>query len=212
MEKAWLDAGAAKIMTPQTGKSIVQAFADGTCQFAFTSVADHSTILKTHADSVHWGLTMLPTWEAGKRNNSAIGGASVWIMAGKSKEEYAGVAEFVKYITNAETGVSYIAHNTGYIPVTKTAFKKLTDDGFYKDPAYAGREVAIASLQASEVTPISRGVRLGNYTAIRAAYQAELQSALNGQKDVQAALDDAAKASNEILRRYEQTFKGKQLP
>ncbi len=212
MEKSWLDAGAAKIMTQQTGKTIVQAFADGTCQFMFTSVADHSTVTSTHADSVHWGVTMLPTWEAGKRNNSAIGGASIWIMDGKSKEEYAGVAEFVKYITAVDTGVNYIAKNTGYIPVTKSAFKALEDAGFYKDPKYAGREVAIASLEASAVTPLSRGVRLGNYTAIRAAFSSELQSAFNGQKDMQTAMDDAVKAGNEILARYAQTFKGKQLP
>lgn len=212
LEKSWIDAGAAKVMTQQTGKTNVQALADGSCQFAFTSIADHSTITKTHADTVKWGVAMLPTWEAGKRNNSAVGGASVWIMAGKSADEYAGVAEFIKYITAVDTGVNYIAKNTGYIPVKQSAFKALTDAGFYKDPNFAGREVAIASLQASPVTPLSRGVRLGNYTAIRAAFSSELQSVFNGQKDVQAALDDAVKSGNDILRRYEQTFKGQQLP
>ncbi len=212
LERSWVDNGYAKIMTQQTGKSIVESFADGTCQFIYTSVGDHSTITQTHKDSVHWGDAFLPVFAGTKRLNSAIGGASVWIMAGKSHETYEAVAAFVKYITDSETGVNYIAHNTGYIPVTKSAFKILSDQGFYKDPKYAGREVAFASLTASEVTPLSRGVRLGNYTAIRSAFQSEFQSILNGQKDVQAGLDDAVKAGNEILRRYEQTFKGKELP
>ncbi len=64
----------------------------------------------------------------------------------------------------------------------------------------------------SAVTPLSRGVRLGNYTAIRSAFSSELQSIFNGQKDAQTGMDDAVKAGNDILRRYEQTFKGKQLP
>lgn len=212
LEKSWLDNGYAKIMTQQTGKTIVDAFADGTCQFMYTSVADHSNVLKTQKESVHWGVAPLPVYKGTKRLNSAVGGASLWIMEGKSKATYEAVAAFVKYLTNPETGVNYIAHNTGYIPVTKTAFKLLTEQGFYKNPAYAGREVAIASLEASPVTPLSRGVRLGNYTAIRSAFSSELQSIFNGQKDAQAGMDDAVKAGNEILRRYEQTFKGKQLP
>ncbi|MGY2049435.1 extracellular solute-binding protein [Methylobacterium sp. JK268] len=212
LEKAWLDSGAATIMTRQTGKGIVEAFADGTCQVMITSVADHSTVTKTQKEGLRWGTAPIPVFAGTQRLNSAIGGASLWVMAGKPKETYEAVAAFLRYVTDPETGVNYIARNTGYIPVTRTAFKLLEEQGFYKDPAHAGREVAIASLTASAVTPLSRGVRLGNYTAIRAAFQSELQAILTGRKEVQAGFDDAVKAGNEILRRYEQTFKGKTLP
>jgi sn-glycerol 3-phosphate transport system substrate-binding protein len=39
-----------------------------------------------------------------------------------------------------------------------------------------------------------------------------LEAAFTGKKDMQTALNDAADRSNQILRRFEQTFKGKQLP
>ncbi|MDE2383848.1 MAG: extracellular solute-binding protein, partial [Alphaproteobacteria bacterium] len=126
LAKSWLDNGYAKIQTAQTGKDKVKAFADGSCQFMYTSVGDHATVTNTHADSVHWGVAPLPVFKDSGRVNSAIGGASVWVMAGKSPEEYAGAAEFIKYITAYETGVKYIAANTGYIPVTKSGFKKLS--------------------------------------------------------------------------------------
>ena len=85
-------------------------------------------------------------------------------------------------------------------------------EGFYKDPKHAGREVAIASLTASEVTPLTRGIRLGNFTSIRAEIRAELEAAFTGQKDMQAALDDAVARGNEILRRYEQTYRAPPCP
>jgi len=39
-----------------------------------------------------------------------------------------------------------------------------------------------------------------------------MEAAFAGQKDMQVAIDDAVTAGNEILRRYEQTFQGAQLP
>jgi sn-glycerol 3-phosphate transport system substrate-binding protein len=98
------------------------------------------------------------------------------------------------------------------IPRGNSAFKFMTDAGFYKDPKYAGRELAIESLTATPPSPNSRGIRLGNFTQIRAEVRAELEAAFTGKKDMQVALDDAATRGNAILRRFEQTFKGKQLP
>jgi len=74
------------------------------------------------------------------------------------------------------------------------------------------RDIAITSLTASEVTPLSRGIRLGNFTSIRTEIRAELEAAFTNQKDMQSALDAAVDRSNQILRRYEQTYKGAALP
>ncbi len=68
------------------------------------------------------------------------------------------------------------------------------------------------SLTFTPPTPISRGIRLGNFTQIRAEIRSELEAAFTGKKDVQAALDEAVSRSNGILRRFEQTFRGKTLP
>ncbi len=212
MQKSWLDAGYAKIQTTQVGKNLVQAFADGSCASTITSIANHGTIKTTQVPDLKWDVAMIPVIDAAKRKNSLVGGASLWVMEGKSKEEYEAAAAFLKHITASDTGEKFMVSNTGYIPVTTKGFELLTQDGFYKDPSKAGREVAIASLTASEVGPNSRGIRLGNYTSVRAALRSELEAAFTGQKDMKVAIDDAVKAGNDILRRYEQTYKGAALP
>jgi sn-glycerol 3-phosphate transport system substrate-binding protein len=209
--KAWTDAGYAQIHTEQTGKKIEQAFADGTCASTFTSIANFKTFKKT-ATGFNWGVAMMPVLDGVTRKNTLVGGASLWVMAGKSKEEYEAAAAYLKYVTDPETGQKFIVDNTGYIPVRADGLELLNKEGFYQNPDNAGREVAIASLTASNGTPVTRGVRLGNFTSIRKALRSELEAAFSGKKDMQVAIDDAVKAGNDILRRYEQTFKGSQLP
>lgn len=210
--KAWLDAGYAKIQTSQVGKNLIQSFADGSCASTTSSIANHGTVKNTQIPSLNWDVAMLPALDAAKRTNSLVGGASLWVMAGKSEAEYEAAAAFLKYATAPDTGEKFIAENTGYIPVTVKGFDLLKAEGFYDNPKYAGREIAIASLTASEVTPLSRGIRLGNFTSIRSEIRAELEAAFTGQKDIQTALDEAVARSNQILRRYEQTYKGAALP
>ncbi len=210
--KAWLDAGYSKIQTTQVGKTLVQAFADGSCASTITSIANHGTIKTTQVPNLNWDVTMIPVNDPAQRKNSLIGGASLWVMEGKSKEEYEAAAAYIKYIADSTTGEKFMVNNTGYIPVTTKGFELLTAEGFYKDPSKAGREVAIASLTASEVGPNSRGIRLGNFTSVRAALRSELEAAFTGKKEMQVAIDDAVKAGNDILRRYEQTYKGVALP
>lgn len=210
--KDWMDAGYAKIQTSQVGKNLAQAFADGSCAATTMSIANHGTVKNTQVEGLNWDVAMLPVVEADKRTNSLVGGASLWIMEGKSDDEYEAAAAFIKYVTAPDTGEKFMVENTGYIPVTTAGFELLKAEGFYDQEFYKGREVAIESLTASEVTPLSRGIRLGNFTSIRAEIRAELEAAFTGQKDIQTALNDAADRSNQILRRYEQTYRGADLP
>jgi sn-glycerol 3-phosphate transport system substrate-binding protein len=209
--KAWADAGYSELHTEQTGKDIDQAFADGTCASIFESIADFKSFKKT-ATGFNWGVAMLPVVDGATRKNTLVGGASLWVMAGKSEPEYEAAAAFLKYVTAPDTGQKYIVDNTGYIPVRADGLDLLNKEGFYQKPENAGRELAIASLTASNGTPVTRGIRLGNYTSIRKELRSELESAFSGQKDMQVAIDDAVTAGNDILRRYEQTFKGAHLP
>lgn len=205
------DDGIARIQTAQTGKTNVQAFADGSCASIQTSVANHGVVGSTAKPGMNWGVAMLPVYKDFKRHNSLVGGASLWVMQGKSKQEYEAAAAFFKFLMQP-TEAQWYSTVTGYIPVTKSGFDFMTKNNFYQDPKYAGRETAIASLTFTPPTEHSRGVRLGNFTQIRAEIRAELEAIFTGKKDVQTALDDAATRSNQILRRFEQTFKGKTLP
>lgn len=209
--RRWLDEGLIRIQTAQTGKTLVQAFADGSCAVTMSSIANHGVVGATQTEGLDWSVAMLPVYEAYQRHNSLVGGASLWVMQGKSRGEYEAAAAFLDWIaTPAE--VKWMPTVTGYIPITTPAFQQMTEEGFYRQPRYAGREIAIASLTFTPPTPVTRGIRLGNFTSIRSELQSELQAAFTGQKTVQQALDDAVARGNQILRRFEQTMRGRELP
>jgi sn-glycerol 3-phosphate transport system substrate-binding protein len=209
--RRWLDEGLMRIQTAQTGKTIVQAFADSSCALAITSIANHGVVSATQSEGMQWGVAMLPVYEGTSRTNSLVGGASLWVLQGKSRGEYEGAAAFLDWIaTPAE--VQWMPTVTGYIPITTPAFQQMMAGGFYDQARYAGREISIQSLTFTPPTANSRGIRLGNYTSIRSEIQSELQAAFTGQKSVQQALDDATARGNQILRRFEQTMRGRELP
>jgi len=68
------------------------------------------------------------------------------------------------------------------------------------------------SLTYTDPTPLTRGIRLGGFIQARSEWIAEVEAGLSGQKSMQEALDTAAARSNDVLRRFERTYKGKQLP
>lgn len=209
--KDWLDKGYSRIQTQQVGKTTVQAFSDGSCATILTSVANHGVIHGLVNGAFQWDVAMLPVFAGTERHNSLVGGASLWVMAGKSREEYEAAAAFLAWIATPEE-VEWMPNVTGYIPVTKSGFAKLKASGFYDRPEIRGREIAMMSLTYTEPNAITRGIRLGNFTQIRAEIRAELEAAFTGQKDMQAALDAAVERGNQILRRFETTFRGQALP
>ena len=215
-----LDAGLFRLKVPQSGSTIVQAFASGDCQMMMDSVADHGVVGRTQKAGMNWGVAMLPLWDGATRHNSLVGGASMWVLAGKSADEYKGAAAFLNFIAQPSSE-QFWSTRTGYIPVTKTGFEFLKSQGFYDQPQYKGREVAIASLNASPVDPhVSRGNRIGGFVQIRkelrdafnAIYAAPAGDDAATRKLVQTELDSAVERSNVILRRFEKTYAGKQLP
>jgi sn-glycerol 3-phosphate transport system substrate-binding protein len=88
----------------------------------------------------------------------------------------------------------------------------MKSNGFYDKAPYKGREIAIASLTASDPTPITRGVRLGNFTQIRAEFGNQMQAIFANKESVQQGLDALVANGNQVLDRFEQTYKGKMLP
>ena len=209
--KSWYDQGLVKIKSKDLGQSMVQAFAAGECQMIMTSVGDHGTVGKTQKEGMSWDVAPLPVYAGTERKNSLVGGASLWVLSGKSPEEYKAAAAFLNYIHDPKTALFW-STNTGYIPVTKSGFQFMKDSGFYDKPPFKGREVAIQSLTASEPTPITRGVRLGNFTQIRAEFGNQMQAIFAGKVSVQEGVDNLVKNGDAVLTRFEQTYKGKTLP
>jgi sn-glycerol 3-phosphate transport system substrate-binding protein len=187
------------------------AFAQNVCTFYTGSIASHSSIHLKAVEGLAWDVIMLPVYEGNTRHNSVVGGASLWVLSGKSEDEYRGAAEYMKFLATAESEKWWVS-NTGYIPVTKSAFEQLTAEGFYAAAPYKGREVALQSLTFTEPGPLTRGYRLGSMIQVRAEWKSEVEAALAGQKTMQEALDTAVERSNGLLAKFAKTYEGKTLP
>jgi sn-glycerol 3-phosphate transport system substrate-binding protein len=209
--KNWYDQGLAKIKSPNTGEDYVAAFASGHCQMTLTSVGDHGSIGRTADPNMHWSVAMLPLYDGTTRHNSFVGGASLWVLRGHTPEEYKAAAAFLNFIAQPEQALFW-SSVTGYIPVTKTGFDYMKVNGFYDRAPYKGRETAIAQLSVEAAGSGPGGIRLGNFLQIRGELSNSLQEIFANKTSIQQSLDEAVQRGNMILRRFEATYKGKQLP
>ena len=139
----------------------------------------------------------------GTPQNTIIGGASLWIMSGKSKDEYKGVAKFMSFLSQPDVQAEF-HQATGYLPITMAAYDLTKKSGFYeKNP---GTDVAVQQMIV-KTTNNSRGVRAGNFPQIRDAMDEELEAVWAGKKTAKQGLDDAVKRGNEIIDRFNKANK-----
>jgi sn-glycerol 3-phosphate transport system substrate-binding protein len=134
--------------------------------------------------------------------NSIIGGASLWVMGGKSAEEYKGIAKFFNFLSDTDRQV-YLHEVSGYLPITKAAYEKTKASGFYeKNPIL---EVPLKELTNKPPTENSRGLRFGGMVQMRDVWSEEIEAALAGKKSAKEALDAAVTRGNQMLRQFERT-------
>ncbi|MCO4053096.1 MAG: sn-glycerol-3-phosphate ABC transporter substrate-binding protein UgpB [Bosea sp.] len=177
-------------------------FTSGECPIFLTSSAFFGNV-RANA-KFDWGNTVMPYYPdvAGAPQNSIIGGASLWVMGGKTAAEYKGVARFFTFLSDVDRQVK-LHTESGYLPITRAAYQKVKDAGFYKDRPFL--ETPLLQLNNKEPTDNSRGVRFGNLVQIRDIWSEEIEAALNGQKAPKAALDAATERGNAVLRQFERT-------
>jgi sn-glycerol 3-phosphate transport system substrate-binding protein len=136
----------------------------------------------------------------GAPQNSIIGGATLWVMSGKKAEDYKGVTKFFSYLSS--TAVQADWHkSTGYVPITNAAYEATRKEGYYtKVP---GADMAVRQLTNKPPTANSKGLRFGNYVQGREVIEEEMEAVFAGKKEAKAAMDDAVRRGNDILRRFE---------
>jgi sn-glycerol 3-phosphate transport system substrate-binding protein len=148
------------------------------------------------------GYGMLPYWPdvAGAPQNSIIGGATLWVLRGRSDEEYKGTAQFFAYLLRPQVQAAW-HQNTGYLPATQAAYAQTRAEGYYdRNP---GTAIAIEQIDLKPPTENSRGLRLGSFGLIRDVIEDELEAAFAGRKSAGEALSSAARRGNELLRQFE---------
>lgn len=175
-------------------------FRAGECAIFTESSAGYAGV-KAEAQ-FDWDIRPLPYWSTVEAapQNTIIGGASLWVMAGHDPEEYKGVAAFLNYLSSPEVQAQW-HQDTGYLPVTTAAAELTAEQGFYE--ANPGTEIAGEQMTAKPPTANSKGLRLGSFDQIRTIIDEELEAVWAGDKDAEAALDSAVERGNELLRRFE---------
>src|SRR5882724_10295408 len=163
-----------------------QKFTGSQCGMYITSSATRPDILANAKFEVGYG--MMPYWPevAGAPQNSIIGGATLWVLKGRSDEEYKGVARFFAYLS--KPGAQAWWHQaTGYLPITKAAYELSQAQGFYdRNP---GADISIKQITLHPPTENSKGLRLGSFVLIRDVIEDELEQAFSGKRSAKSALD-----------------------
>jgi sn-glycerol 3-phosphate transport system substrate-binding protein len=180
-------------------------FSSGECAMLTESTGGQANVRRQA--KFDWAVTQIPYWDdvKGAPQNAIIGGASLWVMGGKTNNAYKGVARFFAFLSRPEVQSEW-HKDTGYVPITHAAYDLTKKSGFYdKNP---GAEVAVKMLANKPATANSKGLRFGNYVQGREVIEEEMEAVFSGKKEPKAALDDAVKRGNEILRKFEAANKG----
>ena len=178
-------------------------FITGECAMFTGSSAAYAGV-KRNA-KFNFGMSKLPYYSdvAGAPQNTVIGGASLWVMSGKKKEEYKGVAKFFTFLSSPAIQAEW-HQETGYLPITMAAYDITKKAGFYdKNP---GTDVAVQQMIV-KTTEKSRGVRLGNMVQLRDVAHEEMENLFAGKQDAKQTLDKITTRGNELLVRFERTAK-----
>lgn len=182
------------------GNQAEAKFSSGECAMLTSSTGAQANIRRNA--KFDWSVNFIPYHDdvKGAPQNSIIGGASLWVMGGKTNNAYRGVAKFFEYLSRPEVQMDWHT-STGYVPITMAAYEMTRKSGFYdKNP---GADIAIKQLTNKPPTANSKGLRFGNYVQGREVIEEEMEAVFSGKKEPKAALDDAVKRGNEVLRKFE---------
>lgn len=147
------------------------------------------------------GVGMLPYYDDVRNapQNSIIGGATLWVFAGKNKKEYEGVAKFFSFLSSAEVQADWHQF-TGYLPITLAAYELTKKQGYYDENP--GADTSIKQMTLKDPSPNSKGLRFGNFVQIRDVINEELEAVWSGSKTAKQALDNAVKRGNALIKRF----------
>lgn len=180
-------------------------FRAGECAFFTESSAGYAGVKKEA--EFDFAIRNLPYWGGAAKKgpqNTIIGGASIWVMAGHEPEEYKGAAAFLNFLSTPEIQAQW-HQNTGYLPITMAAAGLTEEQGFYEENP--GTEIAGGQMTGKAPTGNSKGLRLGSFDQIRGIIDEELEGIWAGDKTAKEGLDSAVSRGNKLLRRFEKSSK-----
>lgn len=150
------------------------------------------------------GTAFIPTLGEGEKGGVSIGGASLWVTAGKKKAENEASWNFVKYLASKDIQITW-HKNTGYFPVRKDSCLDLLYSGYYQE--YPELLTGLMQLLFSKVTPATSGPLVGVFPQIRMAINKQVQRVLNGEDTAEHALKEADKEATRAIEEYNEMFR-----
>jgi sn-glycerol 3-phosphate transport system substrate-binding protein len=175
-------------------------FLNGECPIFFTSSGFYGRVRENAR--FRFDAMPIPYYPdvKGAPQNTIIGGASLWVLRGKTPAEYRGVANFFTFLSEPNRQAE-LHQSLGYLPVTRAAYETTRASGFYDRIPLL--QVPIRELIDRPPTENSRGLRLGDMVQLRQIWSEEFEAALRGQKSVENALSESVRRGNEVLRQFE---------
>jgi len=175
-------------------------FAAGQCALLTASSSSYANLRR--AARFDFGVAQLPYYDDFPEapQNTLIGGAGLWALAGKSRKEYRAMSKFIAFLAQPEVQAEW-HRTTGYVPITKAAYTLTEKNGFYV--ANPGHQVAVRQLLLRNPTDESKGIRLGHFLQIRAIIEEELEAVWAGRKTPLDALNLAVSRGNALLEEFE---------
>jgi len=174
-------------------------FYSGDCGILMESSGSLGDIVKYSKFKFGEGMMPYDPTVKGAPQNAIIGGASLWVLNGKSPEVYKGVAKFFNFLKSPDIAGLWSAE-TGYLPITKFAYANLQLKGFYNA---THPETPIQQMLLHPPLPWTRGLRLGNMPQIRTVVDEELENVWSQKKTAKQALDDAVSRGDDLLRSFQ---------
>ena len=147
------------------------------------STASLKQILQDVNGKFEVGTAYFPKVSSSDEGGVSIGGASLWALDNQDPKKLRATWEFIKFLISPESQAYWNAQ-TGYFPVTVAAQEEET---FKQNVAeYPQFQTAIDQLHDS--APEYAGALLSVFPEARAIVESEIESLLNGNEDVDAAV------------------------
>ncbi|MDD3339694.1 MAG: ABC transporter substrate-binding protein [Lachnospiraceae bacterium] len=196
---AWKDLYDAGL-APNVGKGGDSGLADfsaGKSAITLGSTASLKQILQDVNGKFEVGTAYFPKVSSSDEGGVSIGGASLWALNNNDPKKLRATWEFVKFLISAESQAYWNAQ-TGYFPVTTAAH----DEQVFKDNIAEYPQFQTAIDQLHDSAPEYTGALLSVFPEARATVESEIESLLNGNEDVDAAVKSMADAINKSVTDY----------
>lgn len=172
-------------------------FSAGKSAITLGSTASLKQILQDVNGKFEVGTAYFPKVSSSDEGGVSIGGASLWALDNQDPKKLRATWEFIKFLISPGSQAYWNAQ-TGYFPVTVAAQEEET---FKQNVAeYPQFQTAIDQLHDS--APEYAGALLSVFPEARAIVESEIESLLNGNEDVDAAVKNMTESINGAIEEY----------